>query len=167
MAQRPHGLPAPGWPLGRQPANTAWAASPTKAQPTHGPQRHIGPTPLKYIPHTKKSVGWGTRTHDLGVGRKMSYHWVTSQVVFTCRSLYIYILKTCWLGLHFISEIYKLKNTLRVHLFLFNPELKVVFGFSLSYELQILCFFFPNFSKITNFHLVMFVSMLIEICWTF
>jgi hypothetical protein len=41
-----------------------------------------------------------------------------------------------------------------VHLSLFNPELKVAFGFSLSYELKIWCFFFPAFSKIAFFHFV-------------
>jgi hypothetical protein len=56
-----------------------------------------------------------------------------SSCVYLQKFVYIYTLKTCWLVLHFISEMYKLKNTYRVHLFLFNLELKVVFGFSLSY----------------------------------
>jgi hypothetical protein len=57
-------------------------------------------------------------------------------VVFDCRRLVIYSLKTPWLRLHFIAEM--------VHLSLFNPELKVAFGFSLSYELQIWCFFLKS-----------------------
>jgi hypothetical protein len=44
--------------------------------------------------------------------------------VFVCRRLVIYSLKTPWLRLHFLAEM--------VHLSLFNPKLKVAFGFSLS-----------------------------------
>jgi hypothetical protein len=44
--------------------------------------------------------------------------------VLVCRRLVIYSLKTPWLRLHFLAEM--------VHLSLFNPKLKVAFGFSLS-----------------------------------
>jgi hypothetical protein len=53
-----------------------------------------------------------------------------------------------------------MKNSYRVHLSAFNPELKVVLGFSTSYELQILCLF-PFFSKITFFHFIVFLSRLL------
>jgi hypothetical protein len=57
--------------------------------------------------------------------------------MFVCRRLVLYSLKIAWLRLHFIDKM--------VHLSLFNPELKVAFGSSLSYELKIWCFFFPFF----------------------
>ena len=47
--------------------------------------------------------------------------------------------------------------------FLFNPELKSVIGISTSLKLQIWYFFFLNFSKITFFHFMVFICMLITI----
>jgi hypothetical protein len=46
------------------------------------------------------------------------------EVVFDFRRLVMYSLKTPWLRLHFIAKM--------VHLSLFNAELIVAFGFSLS-----------------------------------
>jgi hypothetical protein len=86
------------------------------------------------------------RTHDLWDRRKVCYHCTTSGSYAYLRMLVIYSLKTPWLRLHFIAEM--------VHLSLFNSELKLAFGFSLSYELQIWCFYFLIFSKIMIFHFV-------------
>ena len=47
--------------------------------------------------------------------------------------------------------------------FLFNPGLKFVIGISTSLKLQIWYFFFLNFSKITFFHFMVFICMLITI----
>jgi hypothetical protein len=56
-------------------------------------------------------------------------------------------------------------NIYRVHLSLFNHELKVVFCFSLSYELQIWCLFFQFFSKITFFHFIVLFCKLVGYCF--
>ena len=49
----------------------------------------------------------------------------------------------------------------------FNLGLKLVCGISPSYELQIRWFFFPIFSKITFFHLMLFIFMIIAVILDF